>query len=242
MWQNFVLAKSVAPRPAPHASRHVWLHVAFVPLLLAALALLASYSGFDQFVSDLFYDSALARFPAQGSYWLELLGHRLAKASIWIVAIVLLMGAVGVGRIPRAPSEQRALWAALLAMALGPAIVYLLKQTAGIHCPWDLKAYGGFADYNFDWFVTAADAGRCFPSGHASAGFSLIALYFLGQALGRPRLARNGLIAAIVVGGVFSAVRIVQGAHFVSHNLWAAAIDWAAAALVFAPLLARKRT
>ena len=73
-------------------------------------------------------------------------------------------------------------------------------------------------------------------------GFALIALYFLGRALGRPRIARIGLTGAIVVGFALSAVRVAQGAHFISHNLWAAAIDWFAAALVFTPLLARKRT
>ena len=39
-------------------------------------------------------------------------------------------------------AEQRqALIVAVFAMALGPAIVYLLKQTTGHHCPWDLKMY-----------------------------------------------------------------------------------------------------
>lgn len=219
---------------------HVWVHVASIPLALALLAWSAASTGFDQTVSDLFYDASVARFPAHDSFWLELLGHRIAKDAIWIVAIGLLAAAIGVGRFRQTPVERRAIWIALLAMALGPTIVYVLKHTTGHHCPWDLKTYGGFADYNFDWFVTAADAGRCFPSGHSSAGYSLITLYFLGHAIDRPRLARNGLIAAIVVGTAFGAVRVAQGAHFISHNLWSAAIDWCAAALVFTPLLWRK--
>lgn len=215
--------------------------MAFVPLALALLALLASFSGFDRAVSDLFYDASLARFPAHNSYWLEMLGHRVAKLAIWIVALGMLAVALATGRIRQTAHEQRAIGLALLAMALGPMIVSALKHTTGHHCPWDLQAYGGFADFSHEWFVAPVDAGRCFPSGHASAGFALIALYFLGHAIDRPRLARNGLIAAIVVGTAFSAVRVAQGAHFVSHNLWAAAIDWSAAALVFTPLLARKR-
>ena len=221
--------------------RHVGLHVVAIPLALALLAWLAASTEFDQRVSDLFYDASLARFPAHDSFWLELLGHRIAKDAIWIIAIGLLAAAIGVGRARQTPVERRAIWIALLAMALGPAIVSVLKHTTGHHCPWDLKAYGGFAEYNFDWFVAAADTGRCFPSGHSSAGHSLITLYFLGHAIDRPRLARNGLIAAIVVGTAFSAVRVAQGAHFISHNVWSAAIDWSAAALVFTPLLWRKR-
>ena len=193
-------------------------------------------------VTELFYDTSLARFPAHDSYWLELLGHRAAKISIWVIALGTLTATFATERIRHNPHEQRAIVIAVFAMAFGPMIVSALKYTTSHHCPWDLRAYGGFADVSRDWFVAAADAGRCFPSGHASAGFALISLYFLGQAIDRPRVARVGLIAAIVVGTAFSAVRVIQGAHFVSHNLWAAAIDWFAAALVFTPLLARKRT
>jgi len=226
-------------RQAP-GSWYVSLHVALIPSVLALLAAFASSTGFDQSVSDRFYNAAQARFPAHDSFWLELLGHRIAKDAIWLVAIGLLASAIGVGRLRATPEERRAIWIALIAMAIGPGIVYLLKQTTGHHCPWDLRTYGGFAEYNFDWFVTAANAGHCFPSGHSSAGYSLIALYFLGHAVDRPGLARSGLIAAIVVGAAFSVVRVAQGAHFLSHSLLAAAIDWSAAALVFTPLLLRK--
>ena len=212
-----------------------------VPLALVLLAWLASYSGLDRTVTELFYDKSLARFPAHDSYWLELLGHRVAKNAIWVIALGTLTAAFATERIRQNPHEQRAMRLAVLAMALGPMMVSALKYTTSYHCPWDLRAYGGFADVSRDWFVAAADAGRCFPSGHASAGFALISLYFLGHAIDRPRVARAGLIAAIVVGTAFSVVRVVQGAHFVSHNLWAAAIDWFAAALVFTPLLASKR-
>jgi membrane-associated PAP2 superfamily phosphatase len=212
-----------------------------VPLALVLLAWLAAYSGLDRTVTEFFYDASLARFPAHDSYWLELLGHRVAKFSIWVIALGTLTAAFASERIRQNPHEQRAFVLAVLAMALGPMMVSALKTSTSHHCPWDLRAYGGFADLSHDWFVASADAGRCFPSGHASAGFALISLYFLGHALDRPRVALVGLIAAIVVGTAFSAVRVVQGAHFVSHNLWAAAIDWFAAALVFTPLLARKR-
>jgi membrane-associated PAP2 superfamily phosphatase len=216
-------------------------HVAIVPLALVLLAWLAAYSGFDRAVTELFYDTSVAGFPAHGSYWLELLGHRVAKILIWTIALGTLTAAFAIERIRQNPYEQRAVGLAVFAMALGPMMVSLLKNATSHHCPWDLRTYGGFADFSHDWFVSSADAGRCFPSGHASAGFALIALYFLGHAINRPRVARIGLIAAVVVGTAFSSVRVVQGAHFVSHNLWAAAIDWSAAALVFMPLLVSKR-
>jgi len=217
------------------------LHLALVPLAWILLAWFFADSGLDRAVTDLFYDAHLARFPAHDSYWLELLGHRIAKISIWVVALGMLAAAFAAKLGGRNAHEQRAFLLALLAMALGPLIVLTLKHATGHHCPWDLIAYGGFAEFSREWFVASADAGRCFQSGHASAGFALISLYFLGRVVDRPRLAYIGLLAALLVGAAFSAVRVVQGAHFVSHNLWAAAIDWFAAALVFTPLLAAKR-
>jgi membrane-associated PAP2 superfamily phosphatase len=220
----------------------VWLHVALIPAALGLLGWLASTSGIDRTISNFFYDPAVAHFPAHDNFWLDLFGHRIAKAAIWIVAICVLVAAVGAKRVwPAGAGTRRALWIALFAMALGPTLVFLLKQTTGHHCPWDLTAYGGFANATFDWFVAPIDAGHCFPSGHASAGYSLVALAFLGKALDRPRFACGALIATVVVGTAFSAVRVVQGAHFVSHNVWAAAIDWCAAALVFTPLLGARR-
>ncbi|HVG05289.1 MAG TPA: phosphatase PAP2 family protein [Burkholderiaceae bacterium] len=215
--------------------------VIFVPLALALLALFASQSGLDRLVTDLFYDASRARFPLRDSEWLELFGHRAAKYAIWIIALGILVIAFGSERSRVGDHERRAVGLALLAMALGPMIVAALKHTTGHHCPVDLRLYGGFADASHAWFVAPIDAGHCFPSGHASAGYTLFALYFLGHALDRPRLARTGLFSAIVVGTAFSAVRVVQGAHFFSHNLWAAMIDWCAAALAFNSLLRGKR-
>jgi membrane-associated PAP2 superfamily phosphatase len=39
---------------------------------------------------------------------------------------------------------------------------------------------------------------------------------------------------------LFGAIRIVQGAHFPSHVMWAAFVCWLAAALVFLPVIALK--
>jgi membrane-associated PAP2 superfamily phosphatase len=42
----------------------------------------------------------------------------------------------------------------------------------------------------------------------------------------------------MAAGASFSAVRILQGAHFLSQTLWSAALLWFLAAVFFYPLLA----
>src|SRR5690606_33513752 len=105
------------------------------------------------------------------------------------------------------------LWASTVALGVGPTVITQLKQVTAPHCPWDLKMYGGYADYVVQWFAASrAESGRCLPSGHSGAGFSLLALYFMGWASGQPKWRWWGLAIGIVAGIVFSAVRMVQGA------------------------------
>ncbi|MNH40391.1 PAP2 superfamily protein [compost metagenome] len=42
----------------------------------------------------------------------------------------------------------------------------------------------------------------------------------------RPRLARATLLFAFALGTVFSIGRMLQGAHFFSHNVWTAVFCW----------------
>lgn len=212
-------------------------HAVLIPVAIAVLAMLARSFGVDERVESLFFDARLAGFPARQWPWLEAIGHRVAKSAVLGVWLLLLAGALGAMAVPRWRAYSGLLWTTVAAMGLGPLVVVLLKELNAYRCPWDLAQFGGVAQATSGWFVSRVNAGRCFPSGHAAGGFSLVALGFAGIALQHRGLRRAGLGAAIGVGVAFSLVRMVQGAHFLSHNLWSAAIDWCAAALVFAPAI-----
>lgn len=83
-----------------------------------------------------------------------------------------------------------------------------------------------------------ANPGRCRPGGHASAGFSLLALFFVLRDR-RPRAARIALVVALGLGSLFSLGRMLQGAHFLSHNLWTLLINWVICVLTYRWLLYR---
>jgi len=217
--------------------RFLALHAFVVPACLALAALIARASGLDDRLAAAFFDPAAAGFPARQWALLEMLGHRVAKSAVWGLWLLLLASAAASLFVPRLRAHGALLWTSVAAMAVGPVLVVTLKGINSHRCPWDLARFGGYAQATSDWFVSRIEAGQCFPSGHAAAGFCLIAVYFAGVALGRPGLARAGLIVAIAAGCTFSAVRMAQGAHFLDHNLWSAAIAWGAAALTFAPLL-----
>lgn len=222
-------------------------HLLLIPGALALAAIFARNTGIDHATTAAFYDAAMHRFPAHASVALELFGHRFAKTAVTMVWVALLAVAAGTHLWPtwrpRLTARRAALWAAVIGMALGPTIVVALKDLNSYRCPWDLREFGGDADFVSTWFVATSEIGHCFPGGHAASGFCLAALHFLGCALDRPRFAQFALGLTLFAGIGFSVVRIAQGAHFLSHNLWAAAICWASAALAFLPLnLQRTRT
>lgn len=230
------------PLSFPAHRRFLLVHVLVIPAGLVLVAVIVRATGLDDRLAAAFFDPASVGFPARQWTLLELLGHRVAKSAAWGVWLLLLTLAAASAFVPRLRAHGALLWTSVAAMAMGPVLVVMLKGINSHHCPWDLARFGGYAQATSDWFVRRIEAGQCFPSGHAAAGFCLIAVYFAGVALGRPSLARAGLLAAITAGCIFSAVRMVQGAHFLSHNLWSAAIAWCAAAFTFAPLLlARQR-
>ena len=210
-------------------------HLLVIPGALALAALLAHYSGIDRALTAAFYDAASARFPAHTSRLLELFGHRLAKDLVTVVWLGLLATVLSTHLWPRWrptwTAKRSILWATVIGMALGPLLVVGLKGMNSYHCPWDLAEFGGAAAFSSDWFVAASEVGHCFPGGHAASGFCLVALYFMAHAMEKPRLARALLWLTVLAGVAFSAIRLAQGAHFLSHNLWAAAICWFVAAL-----------
>jgi membrane-associated PAP2 superfamily phosphatase len=223
-------------------ARFLLLHALLIPGAFATAAIAARYSGLDHQIAATFFDPGAGAFPARTSDALEVFGHRFAKSAVLLAWFTLLAAALASTLLrPQLDRYRVTLWTTLGAMALGPTVVVVLKSLNAHRCPWGLRSFGGYSDFASGWFVPAAEVGHCFPSGHAAAGFSLVALSFAGMALRNRKLAQYGLVAALVAGFLFSAVRIAQGAHFLSHNLWSAAIDWMAAALVVAPLIGARR-
>ncbi|MGQ0619313.1 MAG: phosphatase PAP2 family protein [Panacagrimonas sp.] len=201
-----------------------------IALFLATLALLCDLSPLDRWVATRFFDPALHAFPARHAFWAEDVLHR---GGIWLVALValsalgLLIGSIRSGRLRRWRREAAFLLACIV---LTTGSIGLLKRTTDVDCPWDLAEYGGSNPYVhvFQPKPLGLLPGRCFPGGHSSGGFSLMAIGFV-LAARRSRWARPVLIAAFALGLGFAVTQWARGAHFPSHDLWSAFIAWNAA-------------
>jgi len=190
-------------------------------LMVAALLFiwLSRNEQLDWAISNYWYDAASQRFPWQNNYWLDLINHRLLKISVIAGAVLALFW--GIYR------RNARLIVAMLLIGIGPLVVGILKATSVHSCPWDLLEYGGKA-MSFPLFGTTPafpGPGRCFPGGHASSGFALMALFFLFYPQ-RPRLAYWCWLGGITLGMLMGFGQIMRGAHFLSHNLWAGWWVW----------------
>lgn len=210
-----------------------------VPLGVSILALvLGEATEIDRTLMRLFYDAGSASFPLRYSFWLDVVMHHWTKYAVVTLAC-LVLGALVLSFVLPAFGNRRVLLFLVLALALAPLSVIAGKAVSNRHCPWDVDEFGGLVPYThlFAPLAKNVEPGHCFPAGHAATGFALMAFYFVGYALGHPRAARIALWTGIGAGAVLGAGRVAQGAHFVSHIVWAGLFCWAVMVLVYVLVL-----
>jgi len=114
-----------------------------------------------------------------------------------------------------------------LATLAGAVLVLMGKYVTNMDCPWDLLRYGGDRPYVglFSSRPAGMPRGACFPAGHASAGYAWLSLCFFFRMV-RPQLRWWGLTIGLASGLILGLAQQLRGAHFLSHDLSAAAVCW----------------
>lgn len=149
-------------------------------------------------------------------------GHEFLKNLVIAIALIHFILWIKL-TIQKSLSPLRSICGVVvLGMSISVAFIGLLKSQSIHACPWTLLQIN---QEQIDWLKPLSSRGKCFPGGHASAGFSLLILYFAYRPF-YPQLARYGLIFALTMGILMSAVQMLRGAHFLSHNLWALWWSW----------------
>ncbi|AZE19114.1 putative membrane protein [Pseudomonas chlororaphis subsp. aureofaciens] len=218
----------MAPTLARPASRALnWWICLGVPALAALSLLLLELTSLDMDLAHYFYDSAAGGFIGGHSYFLENILHDRAKQAVIVFSVLAIVGFIGAFFVPRLKPFKRELGCLVLSLGLATAFVTPVKAVTAVQCPWSLKEFGGKETYSELLSPRPATdkPGRCWPGGHAATGFTLFALFFVLRDR-RPRLARKALVFAFALGTVFSVGRMLQGAHFFSHNVWTAIFCW----------------
>lgn len=199
-----------------------------IPLLLGIEA-----TGIDEILEAYYFDAASGTFPWKNDATFTLLAHDgLRDLLLFVPLTIFLLWLVSLNkphllqsRLSHPWHQPRVLAYLFLAMLAGPLLVGLLKDTTTQPCPWNLIEFGGKLHYTHLWqghFWRLSHPGKCFPGGHSSGGFALLA--FLPLLAGQS--SRRMLVTAMSLGLIMGWVQIMRGAHFLTHNLWSAWIVW----------------
>lgn len=203
--------------------------------LIATACLLLAVLAWDAFGMDL----QLARlfggpagFPLRDYWFFETVLHEGGRVASWMLVFLLSLSVWWpfgpLRRIDAARRLQLVVTALLAVLA-----VSIMKSMSRTSCPWDLAEFGRVAHYVSHWALGVNDggSGRCFPAGHASAGFAFLGGFIVFAETHRPT-AWWWLAGAVAAGLVFGLAQQVRGAHFMSHTLWAALVCWVVACSV----------
>jgi membrane-associated PAP2 superfamily phosphatase len=178
-------------------------------------------------IAKMMYDPVTGDFVGRHSHFLEDVLHDRAKQAV--IALGLISLALFIASLVNSCLAlwRRELGCLVLSMTLSTGFVTPVKVVTSVQCPWSLSEFGGRETYSelLSPRPQTNKPGRCWPGGHAATGFTLFALFFIFRDR-RPRWARAGLMLSLGLGGVFSIGRMLQGAHFFSHNVWTAVFCW----------------
>ena len=218
----------MVPTSARPASRplNFWVCLG-VPAVAAIVLLLLELTDLDMALANLFYDPAAGAFVGRHSYFLENILHDRAKQVVIAFSVLAIFGFIGSFFMEKLKPFKRELGCLVLSLALATSFVTPIKAVTAVQCPWSLEQFGGHETYSelLSPRPATEKPGRCWPGGHAATGFTLFALFFVLRDR-RPKLARKAFVFAFALGSVFSVSRMMQGAHFFSHNLWTAIFCW----------------
>lgn len=204
-------------------------HSILTSLVMLVTLVLFQQTSLDFQVQDFLYDQSVHRWLLQKD---EAFTHFIFYSGIktvLIIVFVVLIAALCLSHRWNLTEQQRfGLSIAVLGMIVVPLVVNLLKDHTNMACPKNLTRYGGDVEYihlfaQYTDMNRPATDNRCFPSGHASGGFSLLALIFLL----RERKHKQALIiVAVVTGWVMGIYKMLIGDHFLSHVLISMELSW----------------
>jgi membrane-associated PAP2 superfamily phosphatase len=201
-----------------------------ITLIAIVLCLLFfDFSSIDLLVQDFFFD-------VQFKHWMIDRNNQVLKFifydGIKILYVLFLLGLLVTLIVFRKAALIKAyrqgLLIVLLSVILVPLIIGSLKAITNVPCPKNIQHFGGdypyvtiFSKYPESFHQT--ENIKCFPAGHASGAFALMALFFLFKTKRNRQIA---LAASITLGWVTGSYKMFIGDHFLSHTLMSMLLAW----------------
>lgn len=199
--------------------------IAATALLLAAALALEQFTQTDVRLQNIFFDFVNCSWLINKNLnpLLHLLFYTGIKAMIIALSLLVLGIFMTSFKTDRLKPWRKACVLFLLAATLVPLSLAGTKKYTNVYCPAQLNLYCGdkpyikvFGKYPPDFDKTAHNRGRCFPAGHASGGFALMALFFCFK---KKKAKLLGLAVGLGAGWSMGCYQMFRGEHFLSHTL-----------------------
>lgn len=199
--------------------RKIVLETAVIAGFLLAATYIIALTGLDIKVSSTFFVSGA--WPMTNLFpWRQL--YLLDRTPAIVLALSgLVLGVCSYKKPVFAHWRKAGVFLALF-LIIGPGLVVNtgFKDGWGRPRPREIVQFGGKKEFRQPWQKGVRGDGRSFPSGHGSAAFFMMAPFFIYRRQ-NPRRAFYWISGGLIFGILMSTARIVQGAHFLSDNLWA---------------------
>jgi membrane-associated PAP2 superfamily phosphatase len=169
-------------------------------------------------------------FALRENFWITAIFHKGARNVGWLVLFALIANIWwpwGVFKSCTRAERVRCVLSVVACLLL----VLVFRHYSASSCPWDLAAFGGANTgggawvSQWNWWLTDGGPGKCFPSGHASAGFAFIAIFF-AMHKHNVTVARSLGAIILIIGLFLGLIQQMRGAHFLSHTLWTGFTCW----------------
>lgn len=202
-------------------------HRLILSVFVVLMCLTLEYTPVDSWFSNLFYDETSGSFVYRRHWFFSTVMHDGGRQLVFVIVLAVLVIFVISFIKPVARGCRYPLGMILVSMMLTTGSIAAIKYSSDTHCPYHLREYGGkYQRVDLSERASISQpAGKCWPGGHASAGFSLWAFYFVALAY-RRALAVPAFLLPLALGIAFGLAQTIRGAHFISHTAWSGLMVW----------------
>lgn len=202
-----------------------------IPVTIAVLigmVLIFEFLPIDSFMQSWLYDDKTQTWIVnRNNLILDLLFYSGIKTVFISAILFLLFSMIFLRRIAWVKNNFKALMIVVLSSFIVPLTVGLLKDVTNMPCPNQLVEYGGPYEQT-GLFESLGEqqqrpTTKCYPAGHASGGFSLLALLFLVAA---DKARKITLTLVMILGWSTAGYKMAIGDHFLGHGAVTLVLAW----------------
>ena len=198
-------------------------------LLLVFVIALFQFTNLDIILQSFFYDFETKSWIIdKNEPILKFFFYDGFKLLIIIFGVAILFSLIFLKRNRLIQEYKKGLIIVLLSGIFVPLIIGSLKAITNTPCPCNIVHFNGlypenkvFDSYPKDFIQTSKV--KCWPAGHASGGFALMALFFLFKT---QKNQKRALIGALIIGWSIGTYKMLLGDHFISHTIITMILSW----------------